>query len=157
LVSFDAGVRRELLDSYAGIQLDPVGAAFDHWKQVKSRIEELEQGEHERLKLVELWMFQKREIEDAKIQLGEDEHLEIQKRVLANAEKIYNSAMQAFDLLYEGTASTSASLRTAQKHLEELIRYEPKFQEALASLETCLLYTSPSPRDLSTSRMPSCA
>ena len=56
--------------------------------------------------------------------------------MLANAEKIYNSAMQAFDLLYEGTASTSASLRSAQKHLEELIRYEPKFQEALASLDT---------------------
>jgi DNA repair protein RecN (Recombination protein N) len=85
---------------------------------------------------VDLWMFQKREIEDAKIQPGEDERLEIQKRVLANAEKIYNSAMHAFDLLYEGTASTSASLRAAQKHLEELIRYEPKFQEALASLET---------------------
>src|SRR5260370_22409245 len=44
--------------------------------------------------------------------------------------------MHAFDLLYEGTASTSSSLRTAQKHVEELIRYEPKFQEALASLET---------------------
>jgi DNA repair protein RecN (Recombination protein N) len=44
--------------------------------------------------------------------------------------------MQAFDLLYEGTSSTSSSLRTAQKHVEELIRYEPKFQEALASLET---------------------
>ena len=81
-------------------------------------------------------MFQKREIEDAKIQPGEDERLETQKRVLANAEKIYNSAMHAFDLLYEGTASTSASLRAAQKHLEELIRYEPKFQEALASLDT---------------------
>jgi DNA repair protein RecN (Recombination protein N) len=43
--------------------------------------------------------------------------------------------MQAFDLLYEGSASTAVSLRTAQKHVEELVRYEPKFQEALASLE----------------------
>src|SRR6266851_4996720 len=136
LVSFDAGVRLELLDNYANTQLGPVSEAFEKWKQIKARIAELEQGEHDRLKLVDLWAFQKREIEDAKIQPGEDERLEVQKRVLANAEKIYNSAMQAFDLLYEGTASTSASLRTAQKHLEELIRYEPKFQEALASLET---------------------
>ncbi len=136
LVSFDAGVRRELLDNYANTQLGPVGTGFDKWKQVKDRIAELEQGEQDRLKLVDLWMFQRREIEDAKIQPGEDERLETQKRVLANAEKIYNSAMHAFDLLYEGTASTSASLRAAQKHLEELIRYEPKFQEALASLDT---------------------
>ena len=39
-------------------------------------------------------------------------------------------------LLYEGNASTSASLRAAQKHIEELARYEPKFQETMATLET---------------------
>src|SRR2546430_16636092 len=44
--------------------------------------------------------------------------------------------MNAFDLLYQGDASTSASLRAAQKHIEELAGYEPKFQEALAALET---------------------
>jgi len=36
--------------------------------------------------------------------------------------------MNAFDLLYEGNASTSSSLRAAQKQIEELSRYEPKFQ-----------------------------
>ena len=136
LVSFDAGVRLQLLDNYAGIQIAPVAEAFAQWKQVNSRITELEQGEQDRLKLVDLWMFQKHEIENAKIQAGEDEGLEIQKRVLANAETIYNSAMQAFDLLYGGTGSTSASLRAAQKHLQDLLRYEPKFQEALASLDS---------------------
>ena len=67
---------------------------------------------------------------------GEDEQLEAEKRVLANAEKIYNAAMNAFDLLYEGSASTASSLRGAQKQLEELSRYEPKFQDALAALES---------------------
>jgi len=44
--------------------------------------------------------------------------------------------MQAFDLLYEGERSTSSSMRAAQKQIEELARYEPTFQEALAALET---------------------
>jgi DNA repair protein RecN (Recombination protein N) len=136
LVSFDGGVRLALLDSFVATQLESVSEAFAKWKQIANRIQELETGEQDRLRLVDLWTFQKREIDDAKPQAGEDERLEIEKRVLANAEKIYNSAMQAFDLLYEGTASTSASLRSAQKHLEELIRYEPKFQEALVSLDT---------------------
>jgi len=136
LISFDGEVRQALLDSFAGTQLEPAADAFTKWKQIAGKIQELETGEQDRLRLVDLWMFQKREIDDAKIQPGEDERLEVEKRVLANAEKIYNSAMQAFDLLYEGTASTSASLRSAQKHLEELIRYEPKFQEAMASLDT---------------------
>ncbi len=136
LVSFDGPARLELLDTFAGIQLDAVGEAFAKWKQIYSRIQDLEHGEQERLRLVDLWAFQKREIEDARIHLGEDERLETEKRVLANAEKIHSAAMHAFDLLYEGSASTSASLRAAQKHLEELIRYEPKFQEALESIET---------------------
>jgi len=136
LLSFDGEVRLALLDSFAGTQLEPAAEPFAGWKQIRDKIAELEQGEQDRLRLVDLWTFQKHEIDDAKLHGGEDERLEAEKRVLANAERIYNSAMQAFDLLYEGSASTSATLRSAQKHLEELIRYEPKFREALASLES---------------------
>jgi DNA repair protein RecN (Recombination protein N) len=136
LLSFDAPARLALLDGFAASPLEPVAAAYEAWKGIRGRIEELEQGEQDRLRLVDLWMFQKREIDEAKPQPSEDERLETEKRVLANAEKIYNAAMQAFDLLYEGDASTFASLRSAQKQIEELARYEPKFQEALAALET---------------------
>jgi len=136
ILSFDAAARLELLDAFTGTQLEATSAAFASWKSIAQRIEELEHGEQDRLRLLDLWTFQKREIADAKMQAGEDERLESEKRVLANAEKIYGAAMNAFDLLYEGSASTSSSLRTAQKHIEELSRYEPKFREALAAIET---------------------
>ena len=136
MLSFDGPARLTLLDSFAGSQLGPVGAAFSAWKQIRTRIEDLEHGEQDRLRLVDLWTFQKREIEDAKLQPGEDEQLETQKRVLANAEKIYNAAMNAFDLLYEGNASTTSSLRAAQKQIEELSHFEPKFREALSAIES---------------------
>jgi DNA repair protein RecN (Recombination protein N) len=136
LLSFDAAARLELLDSFAGSLTEPAATAYMAWKGIHERIENLKRGEQDRLRLVDLWMFQNREIEDAKPQSDEDEQLETEKRVLANAEKIYNAAMQAFDLLYEGDASTSSSLRAAQKQIEELARYEPKFQDALAALET---------------------
>lgn len=136
ILSFDGPARLELLDAFANVDLEPVGAAFVKWREIRTRIDELEQGEQDRLRLVDLWMFQKREIEEAKLQSGEDERLESEKRVLANAEKIYNAAMNAFDLLYEGNGSTAATLRGAQKQLEELARYEPKFQDALAALES---------------------
>jgi DNA repair protein RecN (Recombination protein N) len=136
ILSFDAAARLALLDGFAGSQLALVAAAFDAWKEIRQRLEDLERGEQDRLRLVDLWTFQRREIEEAKLQPDEDQRLDTEKRVLANAEKIYNAAMQAFDLLYEGDASTSSSLRAAQKHIEDLARYEPKFQEALAALET---------------------
>ena len=136
ILSFDGPARLGLLDAFAGSQLDSVEAGFAAWKAIRTRIEELERGEQDRLRLVDLWVFQKREIEEARLESGEDEGLESEKRVLANAEKIYNAAMNAFDLLYEGNGSTASSLRAAQKQVEELVRFEPKFQEALAALET---------------------
>jgi DNA repair protein RecN (Recombination protein N) len=136
ILAFDAPARLGLLDGFAGAQIEPVAAAFEAWKGIRARIDDLERGEQDRLRLVDLWVFQQREIEEAKLQAGEDEQLETEKRVLANAEKIYNAAMQAFDLLYEGDGSTTASMRAAQKQIEELARYEPKFREALTALET---------------------
>ncbi len=136
VLSFDGPARLGLLDTFAGSQAEGVQIAYGVWKGIRTRIEELEQGEQDRLRLVDLWIFQKSEIEEGRLQSGEDESLETEKRVLANAEKIYNAAMNAFDLLYEGNGSTASSLRAAQKQVEELVRYEPKFQEALAALET---------------------
>ncbi|MFZ0760304.1 MAG: DNA repair protein RecN, partial [Candidatus Sulfotelmatobacter sp.] len=135
ILSFDASARLGLLDGFAASDPDPVAAAYEAWKAIRRRIEELERSELDRLRLVDLWIFQRLEIDGARLQAGEDESLETEKRVLANAEKIYNAAMQAFDLLYEGDASTAASMRAAQKQIEELARYEPKFREALAVLE----------------------
>src|SRR5579864_734394 len=136
LASFDGPTRLGLLDTFTGSQLETVESAFAAWKEIRTRIDDLERGEQDRLRLVDLWIFQKKEIDDARLQSGEDERLGTEKRVLANAEKIYNAAMNAFDLLYEGNGSTASSLRAAQKQVEDLVRYEPKFQEALAALET---------------------
>jgi DNA repair protein RecN (Recombination protein N) len=136
ILNFDAAARQDLLDAYAGVDLKEVSSAFARWKEIRGRIAELEQDEQDRMRLLDLWNFQCREIEVARLRSGEDEELEAEKRVLANAEKIYGAAINAFDLLYEGNGSTSSSLRAAQKHLEELVRYEPKFQEALAALES---------------------
>lgn len=136
ILSFDGPARLELLDAFAASDLEPVSSAFAAWKDIRTRIDELERGEQDKLRLVDLWTFQKREIEEAKLESGEDARLEAEKRVLANAEKIYNAAMNAFDLLYEGNGSAASSLRGAQKQVQELARYEPKFQEALAALES---------------------
>jgi len=86
--------------------------------------------------MVDLWSFQKKEIESAKLEPGEDSKLETEKRVLANAEKLYSAAMAAYDLLYDSEASVASNLGLARKHVEELSRFDAKFEEALASLQT---------------------
>ncbi len=136
LLGFDAAMRLRLLDTFAASGSESIATAFADWSEIRNRIADLERGEQDNLRLVDLWSFQKKEIEGARLQPSEDERLEAEKRVLANAEKIYTAAMTAFDLLYEGEFSATSSLRAVSRHVEELVRYEPKFQEFISSLES---------------------
>ena len=84
--------------------------------------------------MVDLWTYQRKEIESAQLEAGEDETLATEKRVLANAEKLYSAAMSAFDELYEGAASAEAALRAAIRNVEELARYDSRFTESAQQL-----------------------
>jgi len=134
LSGFDQEQQRGLLDRFGGISADAVAEAFAQWRAIQERLTELERDEQDRLRLADLWSFQAREIGDAKPEPGEDEALETEKRVLANAEKLYGAAMTANSLLYEDSGSAEAVLRSAQKHLEELARYDEKFTEAVQQI-----------------------
>ena len=136
VLAFDAGSRLALLDSFAGSDLAAVGGAFDEWNGIRNRIADLERDEQDRLRLLDLWSFQRKEIAGANLHAGEDVQLEAEKRVLANSERIMASAMGAYDALYEGNASASALIRSATKQLEELARFDEKFRESLAQLDS---------------------
>ena len=134
LASFDQAQQRLLLDRFAGINTDATAAAYARWRAAQDRLQELLQGEQDRLRMVDLWTYQRKEIEDARLEAGEDEALETEKRVLANAEKLYAAAMSGFEQLYEGGSSAEAALRAALRNLEELARYDPRFADASQQL-----------------------
>ncbi len=136
VLAFDAASRLELLDSFAGSDLAPVGEAFASWNAVRNRIAELERDEQDRVRLLDLWSFQRKEISGANLHAGEDAKLEAEKRLLANSERILAAAMGANDALYEGNVSAAALIRSAARKLEELVRIDEKFREQLAQLDS---------------------
>src|SRR5205807_3211597 len=117
VLAFDPPARLKLLDSYAGISLQSVAKKYAEWHELRSRIQELERGEQDKLRLVDLWSFQKKEIDAAKLELGEDLRLETERRVLMNSEKLYSAAMSTYDLLYESANSVLSGLRMAGRQL----------------------------------------
>jgi DNA repair protein RecN (Recombination protein N) len=136
LSSFDQAQQRILLDRFGGISTETIAAAHARWREAKIKLDELLQGEQDRLRMVDLWSYQSKEIEAARLEAGEDEALETEKRVLANAEKLYAAAMSAFDQLYEGSASAETALRAAIRNVEELARYDGRFTEAAQQLQS---------------------
>jgi DNA repair protein RecN (Recombination protein N) len=136
LSSFDQAQQRILLDRFGGISTEAVGEAYARWREARKKLDELVEGEQDRLRMVDLWNYQRKEIEQARLEAGEDEALETEKRVLANAEKLYAAAMGAFEQLYEGGASAEVALRAAVRNVEELARYDGRFKEAVQQLES---------------------
>jgi len=136
LSSFDLAQQRILLDRFAGISLDAAAEAYARWRAALDRLNDLLTGEQDRLRMVDLWTYQHKEIEAAHLEAGEDEALETEKRVLANAEKLYAAAMSAFDQLYEGGASAEAALRAAIRNVEELARYDARFTDSAQQLSS---------------------
>jgi DNA repair protein RecN (Recombination protein N) len=136
LTSFDQAQQRILLDRFANISTESVSEAYAAWRSAEAKLTALVEGEQDRLRMVDLWSYQRKEIEAARLEAGEDETLETEKRVLANAEKLYAAAMSAFDQLYEGGASAEAALRSAVRNVEELARYDNRFTETAQQLES---------------------
>ena len=136
VLAFDAGSRLALLDAFAGVDTAATATAFEQWNQVRHRIADLQRDEHDRLRLLDLWSYQRKEIADARLHPEEDARLEAEKRVLANSERVFGAAMAAYDALYESNTSAAASIRAASKQIEELSRFDAQFREKLAELES---------------------
>ncbi len=136
IISFDEDSRLDLLDAFAGSDRSTTNAAFADWKSLRDRIADLERNEQDRLRMVDLWSFQKKEIHSAALQPGEDQKLEAEKKILANAEKIYAAAQAAYEALYESNESAAAMIRVGFRQLQEVSRYDATFAESLARLES---------------------
>jgi DNA repair protein RecN (Recombination protein N) len=135
LVAFDAAQQRMLLDRFGDVSSEEVGAAFGRWKEVEAEIRELHGVEQDRLRLMDLWSFQAKEIESAGItDAEEDTRLETEKRVLANSERLFAGATAAQELLYEAEISAETLLGGALRHVEDLAKFDEQFKETAGQL-----------------------
>jgi len=123
---FSSEAQRDMLDGFAENRelLEAAGRLFREWRAAAAELQELERNEQEKLRLLDLWSFQRKEIEDAQLSPDEDVQLENERRVLQNVQKLQESATTAYDALYESPESAVALARIASKRVEELCRID---------------------------------
>lgn len=131
---FEQAEQREILDSFGGLDVASVEKVYREWQSAQAELAALEAEERERLRLTDLWSFQKKEIEAAAIRAGEDAALEAEKRMLANVTKLSQAAGEAYSALYEAPESTLASLKIAIRRAEELARIDPSLGATLDAM-----------------------
>lgn len=123
---FSARAQLDMLDAFAGTapQVAGVAEVYREWRAAEERLRELRGSEQERLRLLDLYRFQHREIVEAKLDAGEWEALTRERDVLSNVERVLESAARAYDALYDAEDSATAQLAAAQRDVEDLSRFD---------------------------------
>ncbi|MGO9256552.1 MAG: DNA repair protein RecN [Bryobacteraceae bacterium] len=135
---FSAEAQREMLDTFGGHRelLEKAAGAYRAWRAAAAELEELERSEQEKLRLADLWSFQRKEIETASLKAGEEIALENERRVLQNVQRIEEAATAAYAAIYDGPQSALTQARLAAKRVEELCRIDSSLAGLREHLQT---------------------
>ena len=116
---FATPAQRGILDTFARTQTlrTEVARVYLAWRDIGEQIRDLRENEAEKLRLLDLWQFQGKEIADVHPKPGEDAELESERKIL-------QSSNSAFDLLYDAPDSATTQLRQAAKRVDELLRID---------------------------------
>jgi DNA repair protein RecN (Recombination protein N) len=138
---FRSASQREMLDEFAGSVelLARVGEAYRDWRAAVAELEELERTEQEKLRLADLWSFQRKEIETAGLAAGEDAALEQERRVLLNVQRLEELAGAAYSAIYDSAESAQTLIGTAARRVDEVCRIDGSLESARAQLQAAAL------------------
>ncbi len=128
-----------LLDRYAGVWAlrQRVAAKVGELRVVRRRLDELQHGERERARRMDMLKFQIEEIRAARLKPGEEAALLEEHTRLANAEALAAYADEAHAALYESARGAPAALdliAQASRALVNLTRFDSRFEEYHQSL-----------------------
>src|SRR4051812_4863788 len=138
---FTAASQREVLDRYAHILelRQRVAHAFTAWRSVSDKLTELSGSEQEKLRMLDLWTFQRNEIDSVQPKPGEDLELESERKILGNMTRLQESSSAAFALLYEAPDSATTQLRQARRRMDELLRIDENLASTAETMKQAAL------------------
>ena len=138
---FSPEAQRDMLDAFAGHRelLENTAAVYGRWRAAVAEFEELERSEQEKLRLLDLWQFQRKEIEQAALEAGDDATLENERRVLQNVQRLEDAASGAYGALYDNPESAVSLAGSAAKRIDEICRIDASLEPVREHLKNVVL------------------
>ena len=129
----------EILDEFSKEELGPVKEAlfeaYRRFQDLTKKQKEAELDEESRLREISLLEFQLNEIEQAGIELGEDEELEQQYRRMTHGKKILEAAGAAYSMTgYEEPQAAGGVIGHALRELQSVAAYDEELSPLLEQL-----------------------
>lgn len=134
----------DILDEWCGRETlalrAKVAELYARLRSLRSELERLQNDERERARLLDLYEFQKSEIESAKLSAGEDEELAAERSRLANAGKLSELAAEAYGAISGSGRENGATdlLSSALTQLQSMAALDESVTSVLQDLETAL-------------------
>ncbi len=130
---------RELLDSFGGLEteVDKVRGLHERLQNLKDKLNSFEIDEREKARRIEFNSFSLREIETAKLRIGEDEELKNESLLLANAEKLFKEINTASQLM-SADGGIIQKLKMSNQALSRVSEYDPEIAGLLDTIKQSL-------------------
>jgi DNA repair protein RecN (Recombination protein N) len=125
LAHLDAFLNRG--DLLAGVE-----TAFDAWRAADSALDRSRLDDREKRARIDMASFQLDEINKAAPSEGEDDRLENERAVLANADRLARLSNEAFGALYDGDEAALVRLAAVWKRVADLAAIDPRFHPYLS-------------------------
>ncbi len=108
------------LDSFAGLQLQLAAyrRCYDEIQQLAQELHIMQTAEAGRLQRLDLLSFQLRELEEADLQVGQDDELLAERSLLQHGERLSRSAFTGYETLYGAEQAVCTHLDAVASELE---------------------------------------
>ena len=131
----------DILDEFGGVLelREVLQNRFDEFNSVSEAVRRIREEREKRLKDRELMAFQSREIEASGMQIGEEETLREEKRILTHAKKLVGFANLAEEALYGDEGSVIGRIQTILRQGRDIVEIDPSLAPLLKGLESALI------------------
>ena len=127
----------EVLDEFGGLGslTRRVSELYKGTTKLKREIEELERDQKNKIEREDFLRFQCKEIDSVRLEPGEDERLEEERKKLANAERLFSVANEAYGILYEGEKAVTDVLKRIRNQIDEVAKIDASLVDVAKSIE----------------------
>lgn len=127
----------ELLDGFGGLGglLEAYRRHYDEVARLRHERADLVRREKDLAQQKQLIEFQIEEIDRVAPQAGEEDELEAERRILENAERLFESTASLYELLYESEGALYDRIIIARNELRDLARIDAAFEATLTEFQ----------------------
>lgn len=121
----------KILDQFGKLEKD-LSEYRTAYESIFSYIDEKKQlilNENEKNRMIELLQFTIKEIDDAKLTIGEENELGENIQKLSHAEKLFENIDSLYDVLYNSEDSMLGRISHGVTEFEKIVPFDPKLQE----------------------------